>query len=348
MEPRSTFEGGQPRQLEEQLLARWPVERWRDVTCVVAVSGGADSVALLRALCSVRQPGAGQLVVAHFNHGWRGDESTGDEQFVASLAESLELTCEVGRADVASRLEKPASEDVARHARYKFLQEVAETRGARYVVTAHTADDRAETVLHRVLRGTGLAGLCGIPSARMLGHASLVRPLLGVWRADVLGYLEQLGQPYREDSTNRDRRFTRNRLRHELLPHVAEAYNPNVREALVRLAVLAEDAQQLIDQRIARLDDGAIEIDAQGRARVDCRALREAAPYLVRELMASIWRRQNWPLQAMGYAQWQQLADMVLAADGDRSPTSTVFPGAIKATCRNDILALSRAERTSE
>jgi tRNA(Ile)-lysidine synthase len=170
--------------VEKPMIQAWPPDCWCDVTTLVAVSGGPDSVALLRAMVAVRRPGAGRLIVAHFNHGLRGQQSDDEEHFVRELSARLGLACDVGRAAPAADSGGWTSEESARRTRYAFLRDVAAQRGARYVATGHTADDQAETVLHRILRGTGIGGLSGIRRHRQLLHGvSLVRPLLAVRRS---------------------------------------------------------------------------------------------------------------------------------------------------------------------
>ena len=209
---------------------------WRDVTVMVAVSGGADSVALLLALRAITQQVAGQLVVAHFNHRLRGAESDGDERFVRQLCQHAEIGCTVAHADGALASTGDGVEAAARQQRYEFLRAAANHRGARYVVTAHTADDQAETVLHRVVRGTGLAGLSGIPISRRLSEmTTIIRPLLSARRSAVLAYLHDRQQPFREDSSNELVVFTRNRIRHQLLPLLEQQFNPQVVPSLLHL-----------------------------------------------------------------------------------------------------------------
>ena len=170
---------------EAKLLVAWPSESWKDVTLLVAVSGGADSVALLRGLLRVQASGAGGITAAHLHHGLRGAEADADQQFVVDLCQRLGIACRVGSACGATLAAgRDGLEAAARQARYEFLRSAAEEAGTRYVVTAHTADDQAETILHRILRGTGVAGLEGIARTRSLGPAATVlRPLLEVRHA---------------------------------------------------------------------------------------------------------------------------------------------------------------------
>ena len=182
---------------------------------------------------------------------------------------------------------------------------------ARYVVTAHTADDQAETVLHRIIRGTGIAGLVGMRRARPLGAAvTLFRPLLEIRRAEIRDYLAAIGQPFREDATNADLNFMRNRIRCDLLPRLASEYNSDVAAALLRLAETARDAQQVIEADVERLLDRSVTPPGKPleRVMIHCGQLADENRHLVREMFVTIWREQGWPQQAMGFAEWDSLA----------------------------------------
>ena len=152
-------------------------------------------------------------------------------------------------------------ESDARRARYDWLTEVARVRGASVIAVGHTSDDQAETILHRIIRGTGPRGLAGIPSRRVLSSSprlTLVRPLLGVSRQEVRDYLAALKQPFREDASNADLSRTRARIRHDLLPKLAAEYNPNVALALVRLGSLASSFEQAIEADLRELERSAV------------------------------------------------------------------------------------------
>lgn len=333
---------------EAPLAGLWLPDDWKDVTTLAAVSGGADSVALLRALATMRPPASGRLVVAHFNHRLRGAAAEADAAFVGRLACELGLPCEVGSADPATAsLALPGGtgiEESARNARYEFLKAAAVRHGARYVATAHTADDQAETVLHRIVRGTGLSGLSGMRRARPLMHGvSLIRPLLGVRRSELLEYLRRLGQPFCDDATNQDLGFTRNRLRHELLPRLAVEYNSQVIDALLRLARLAGEAQAAIAEVVDELLPGCVQNEAD-RIAVACGLLANRPRYVVRELLIAAWRRRQWSEQAMGFAQWEELAELVQTRVC--GPLSTTLPGGIRVCREGDSLIIMPA--TSE
>jgi len=204
----------------------------------VAVSGGADSVALLRLLLELREKLGVVLSIVHFNHKLRGKDSEKDEEFVAALAEKQGLTLHLGRGDVSKKAkrEKANLEDAARRARYAFFRKLTEGGLVDCVATAHTADDQAETVLAHILRGTGLAGLAGIHPTTSDGIA---RPLLNVRRGELRKYLRAKKQNWREDKTNRDISRQRARMRKKLLPLLEKQFNPKTVEHLGMLAQLA-------------------------------------------------------------------------------------------------------------
>lgn len=315
---------------------------------MVAVSGGADSVALLRAMVALRPSHAnlpGRLVAAHFNHHLRGESSDADEAWVTGLCRALGLDCEVGHAVLRDRLSpgRNCPEAAARDARYTFLRRAAELRGARYVVTAHTADDQAETILHRILRGTGLAGLAGMARARPLGPAvTLIRPLLGFRRAELAAYLDALGQPYCHDATNDQTRYTRNRIRHELLPQLARQFNPRVTDALLRLGTLAGEAGAVMAKLGAELLEEACTHETDG-VRIDAAALAGQPPLLVREALMAAWRARAWPMQAMGRAEWDLLAGLLAPVeDGGALVRKHALPGGVEAESRAGQLRLTR------
>lgn len=349
--------------LETRLAESWPPDSWADVPVLLAVSGGADSMALLRAIVAVKADHGGQaelraeLHAAHVNHGLRGRESDLDEQLVAEVCRSLDLPCHVRRVAVHDLAETQGDglEAAARHARYEVLSQTAERLGARYVATAHTADDQIETILHRVVRGTGVSGLSGIPRVRSLSPAvTLIRPLLGVRRAEVEEYLRSLGQPYRYDESNADRRFTRNHIRHELLPLLRERYNANVDQAILRLGAVAGEAQSLIDSLVDDLlERVAPDLSQWDRAHPQANVstvellvapLIAEPRYLVRETLKRVWRTAGWPRQAMGFEQWDRLAALAASGADTLSERRITLPGAITATRDGPRLVLSRGE----
>lgn len=226
---------------------------------VVGVSGGADSMALLDGLCRWKKSlgWTGKIIVAHLNHLLRGSESDADEEFVRMAAASLGLAFESERCDVSgiARARRGNLESVARDCRYDFLHRVALTSleaddlaASALILTAHNSDDQAETVLMRLLRGSGASGLTGIHPQRQLSRAvRLIRPLLNVDRATVLEHCRHYGIDFRTDQSNFSIEYLRNRVRHELLVTL-RSYNGSISETLVRTAELLRDDEACLQE----------------------------------------------------------------------------------------------------
>ena len=208
-------------------------------TVTAALSGGADSVALLHCLHTLQEPLGIRLRACHFNHGLRGEASDGDEAFCRSLCENLGIELLVGRGDVPARAEETGEslEEAARNLRYAFFASCG------LVATAHNADDNAETVLLNLIRGTGLKGLCGIPVQR----EHILRPLLSVSRQQILAYLEEEKLPHREDATNSADDCLRNRLRHHVMP-LLKKENPGLLAGISRMTARLRQDEDLLQQ----------------------------------------------------------------------------------------------------
>jgi tRNA(Ile)-lysidine synthase len=228
----------------------------------IAVSGGADSVALLRLLLDLRKELGVVLSVIHFNHKLRGAASEEDECFVAELAHrhKLELRRESGDVAVHAAEKHLSLETAAREMRYQYFRELLLGEALNRVATGHTLDDQAETVLLKIVRGAGGRGLAGVyPQLSVPGSqfsdssASIIRPLLGTRRRDIEAYLLALGQSWREDTSNRDLRHMRNRVRHGILPRLERYLNPAVREALAETAEIARAEEEYWQMEVARV-----------------------------------------------------------------------------------------------
>lgn len=212
---------------------------------IVAVSGGADSVALLDLLATLPYYSF-RLIVAHLNHLLRGPESDADERFVTELAARYGLPCETARSDVRqlAAQQRLSLEEAGRQARYAFFEQLRQRCSASAVVVAHHADDQAETFLLRLLRGAGTSGLTAMAPRTA---QAVIRPLLSISRAELGDYLASRGLTFREDASNQDRSFLRNRIRHELLPLLTD-YNPAIAERLAATAGLLAEDEQLLEQ----------------------------------------------------------------------------------------------------
>lgn len=209
-----------------------------------ALSGGADSMAMLTALLTLSRANGFAVSAAHYNHQLRGTESLRDERFVSRQCAELGVPLIIGRGAVAQAAEQSRTgiEETARRMRYAFLEEAARSAGADRIATAHNADDNAETVLLHLVRGTGLDGLTGIPPCR----GRLIRPLLGTTRAEIEQYLAENGIAHVEDSTNSDTAYARNRLRREVMP-VLRSINPNFSHTLAECLPRLNEERQVLD-----------------------------------------------------------------------------------------------------
>ena len=220
----------------------------------VGLSGGADSVALARALAERSRELGLVLHAAHLHHGLRGEEADGDLAFARTLAAQLGLPFHEARVNAGATAKENAEtiEEAARRLRYGWFRQLMASGKVDAVATAHTRDDQAETVLAKFLRGAWTEGLSGIYPVIEFPEGRILRPLLSTTRAEVEAYLGALGQGWREDSSNRHLTFTRNRIRHELLP-LLEGWNPQLREHLAQMATLARDEEAWWQAELARL-----------------------------------------------------------------------------------------------
>lgn len=310
---------------------------------LVAVSGGADSVALLCGLAELRAECELILTVAHLDHMLRGEESTADAVWVEALCDRLNIPCVSEQFNVqADRSHNQQTlEEAARKARYEFFQRTAARQNCTELVVAHTADDQAETVLHHILRGTGLAGLRGIPAERRLTpELRLIRPLLDVRRSEIENWLAEKCQEFRRDETNQDPAFTRNRLRHQLLPLLQKDFNPQVIPALLRLGQQASEMDD-VQNHFAEIHlQSAIRECSPHHCRLDCEALAMKPLAFRRTCLVNLWRQQNWPRQRMTFAHWNQLAELVAQKRGAIS-----LPHSFSARRRRDGLTVERNQK---
>ena len=266
--------------LAQELLAERLIKP--DDSIVVGVSGGPDSMALLHLLLGLNEKAdwSLRLHVAHLNHQLRGDEAEKDAAFVQAASDSLHLPCTIGKRDVAAmaREESAGVEEIGRRERYAFFERVCLKVGSRIVAVGHHRDDNVETILQRILRGTGLRGLSGIPRSRPLAPGSdvrVVRPLLRRSCRWLLEYLADAGIAFREDRTNSSNEPMRNRIRNVIIPTLEAEVNPQVRDALARLAeqanwveeYLAETVQRTFETLIISHTDQVLTLNAEALLR---------------------------------------------------------------------------------
>ena len=248
---------------------------------LIGVSGGRDSVALLHLLATRGH----RLIVCHLDHALRA-ESRAEALFVEEMAGRLGCEFVGRRENVAARAKrmKCSIETAAREARYAFLAKVARARGVRRLFLAHHADDQVETFLFNLLRGSGAAGLGAMRASSLRGDLEIVRPLLGVWRAEIDAYVAEHGLEFCEDPSNADRRHTRNRVRHEIVPLLADAFGREVRGALLRSAEILREE----DAFLAALPEMAM----AGERELSVGELR-ALPVAIQRRVLLVWLRER-------------------------------------------------------
>ena len=308
---------------------------------LVAVSGGVDSTVLLHALQSLAGSLDLDLCIGHVNHGLRGEESEADAASVQALGAKYDVPVQVARVD-PERLrrgrgsrERPTLQEAARRVRYDALGAIAEERGAERLATGHTLDDQAETVLLRILRGSGPDGLGGIPERSPDGF--VVRPLLRIPRQQILAYATAQGLSWREDRSNTDPAFARARLREEWLPGLRDAFNPRLLRAIGDLA----EAQRRDSEWIAKI----VEREAERFLTVEDDGLRiarsgwQALPEALARRVARLALRRTGAARDISRAHIERVVN---ALRSGRPGSCIELPGGLELACDRDAVRLRR------
>ncbi len=290
---------------------------------LLGISGGPDSVSLLSLIFNINRTGNiySELSIAHLNHLIRGKESEQDEQFVRGLAKRFNLSIVVERKDIKeiAQKRKLSLEETARDERYKFLETAAKKVGASVIAVGHTADDNAETILHRIIRGAGILGLSGMRPKRRLNPLSivtLVRPLLFSWRDDIIAYLKEMNLSYRCDSTNLEKDKFRNRIRMELIPLLEKDYNAKVKKSLIKLGEVATQNYDFLKSQGEGLFE-KIFLNGEGTDKVfedvtlDIPSLKKVPTVLQQIIIREAMVRLGIPLKKFGYRQYEDILDLI-------------------------------------
>lgn len=319
-----------------------PPAQWCSTGVLVAVSGGADSLVLAHATCRVARDWASEkkarcapVCLLHVNHALRGEESDRAARLVSRLAEAWGSESEILPGLLPVERRGLPREGTLRDIRYRLMAEAAERRGIRTVLTAHHADDLAETLLFRMARGTGVAGLAGIPRFRELAPGiTLVRPLLELTRQQLRKYAARHGIPFEEDSSNRELTPARNWIRHELMPQLDGRFGPDTSSRIAGLAEEARDVAALLKGLARRLELQA-DLQSNGnRFRFNSIPLRSADALVIRTMLAGQWQNLGWPEREMSRGLWRRLIAFLTATDGrDRRLD---LPGRIRVSLDRD------------
>ncbi len=281
---------------------------------LVGLSGGADSVALTRALHAISQTHPVSLTIVHIHHGLRADESREDERFVKDLAKRLDLPVRINRVDVqgVAAARSISLEMAAREVRYAAFSTIARELAADGIMLAHTQDDQIETFLLKLARGAGLEGLSCMEFESCHSHVSIYRPMLDISRQEVQLFLEQLQQPWREDSSNASTAFLRNRVRNTILPLLERELNPDIRNAIGRTIKILKEENHFLRQRTAALYDDCLNDDDTLHSE-----LLQRQPLPIRRRIVHQWLiRQRVPAECIRYQLIERLVDEADKAEG--------------------------------
>ena len=328
-------------QLIGKIQGEIPTLNHENAKLVVAVSGGADSVALLNLLAHLPCFGKAshRLIVGHCNHQTRSD-SDKDERFVRDLAEKLKLRLIV---QVRPEIEKrnadatEQSEEDLRNFRYDSLIRIAHQEGARYIVTGHTKDDQVETILFRILRGTGLTGLKGIPRMRVTQGITILRPLLNTTRKEVVKFLNEIGQNYVSDESNLQDSYTRNFLRLKVLPLIESRFSEQVRDSLIRLSEQAGDWEAWMDSCIPEIEW----LTSDGNCpQIGITNLKDQPVVIQIQSLKKVWKHLRFPEQAMTQQKWRAVAELIQSANDG----VVQLPGHVTATKSEKALTFERTK----
>ncbi len=289
---------------------------------IAAVSGGPDSVCLLDALHQLSKDLGISLVVAHYNHNLRKKEDEAETRLVHDMAVSLNLPFETGKADHLGGQDSSV-EERARDARYGFLEGVRDKHMAGKIALGHTLNDQAETVLMRIIRGSGPPGLAGIPPVR---DKRIIRPLIGIKREEIMDYLEARRLPYAFDSSNTDKRYLRNRIRLELLPMMQD-YEPQVIDRICRLADIIREEDLYIESIASDWIDKESRPDTEGGISIPLTSFFSLPGPLRNRVARHILKRIGRSLRKIGYDHIQAVLGL---ADGRESQSMIALPNGLR------------------
>ncbi len=318
------------------------VNVWRmvspDESVLVGVSGGVDSVTLLAALHELTgQLGIRRLGVAHVNHGLRGKDADDEADFVVALAAEWRIPCYTKRVDAAGFAAGRGLclEEAARQIRYNCLQAIAGRQGYDKIATGHHAGDNAELVLMNLLRGSGPAGLAGIPPIR----EKIVRPLIELSRADILDFAASRNLSFVEDQTNTDLRFLRNRVRHQLLPHLKQEYNPGILENLNRTARIFRDEEAWQQERLQALFEQACLKEAPEKVTLSASFLHRQPRAVQRRLFRKAVEKINRNLRKIAF----EHVEAICLCLEKNSPFHLDLPGPLQVRRQDEVLHFFRS-----
>ncbi|MCH5585872.1 tRNA lysidine(34) synthetase TilS [Shimazuella sp. AN120528] len=305
---------------------------------LVGVSGGCDSIALLEALFELSPKYGWRIFVVHVNHHLRGDASDGDARYVSEFCQQRQISYQIKDVDVRAKKETAGGnkQAIARELRYQAFRKAAEEWNIKKIVLAHHADDQVETILMRIIRGTGPSGIAGMHAKREWGNLQIVRPLLGIYRKELENYLSEKQIVPREDASNQSTDYTRNRLRLELIPNLL-SYNPQAKQAILQLGSLIKEEEKVWENWTIEGVNACSQKISEEEYQIDLPAFLSYPVALQRrmvKLILSCLTDENLPYYSI---------EQVLQLGVHQSPSVWIFlPGGIKGVRSYEILRLTK------
>lgn len=310
---------------------------------IVGLSGGADSVCLLRVLYELQRKLEIKITAVHINHGLRGMESDQDEAFVNELCKSWSIALKTFFADIKglSRMSGISLEEAGRKARYETFNKVMEESGAECIAVAHNLEDQAETVMLNILRGTGLDGLCGME----IKQGRIIRPLLNISRNDIVKHLDSLSIPYRIDSSNSQNQYTRNRVRNILFPMLKDMFGIDPTMKFVRLSSIVREDNRVLDDLSEDCYRNVLVIDTDDKIEICLGGLKNFPPAIIKRIIRLAWEKLYKSRKNLEQVHVEQIMELCLNA---RTGKKVILPKGFEASLSYDKLILSRQGLKSE
>jgi len=279
---------------------------------LVGLSGGPDSVTLLHALYSLKKEYSLNILLAHLDHKFRGEESRADRKFCEDLAKKYNLEIMWEEIDVPkiSKEKGISPEEAARFERYGFFKRSAKERGIDKIAVGHTRDDQAETVLMRIIRGAGMKGLGGISPVKDMHGFKIIRPLIEISRKDVEAFISETGLKFRKDSSNEKAIFTRNKIRLELIPLLEKEFNSNIKEVLANMAENLKTEDEFLS-KLAKRKFKSVSKVRQEEILIDIKKFKKQPEAIRKRILRAALEEFKGDLRRLTYQHWKEMEDLI-------------------------------------
>ncbi len=318
---------------------KFTIERYnmlkRHDRVLVGLSGGPDSVTLLHMLLGLKEDYSLSIYIGHVDHMIRAKESADDKEFCEGLARrsGLEIFCESVDVRQIAKDRTISLEEAARLERYDFFKRVARSKGINKVAVGHTADDQAETVLMRLIRGSGATGLGGMSPVKVMNGLTIIRPLIEVPRREIENFIKEKNLFFRHDSSNDEIDFTRNRIRHELIPYLEDKFNPNVKEVLVNMAENLRCENEFLEKLARRKLKGIVKKNKSRDTILDIKKFKKQPEAIQKRICRAAIEQIRGNLRRLTYQHWREVKELV-----DNRPSNSIvdLPGGVNVVKNKD------------